>query len=34
LLASVPGVVSEGDCLLLPAGSVAVLRDLDMLTLA
>ena len=34
LLASVPGVVCEGDCLLLPAGSVAVLRDLDMLTIA
>jgi hypothetical protein len=33
LLASVPGVVCEGNCLLLPAGSVAVLRDLDMLTL-
>ncbi|HZD44534.1 MAG TPA: DUF3459 domain-containing protein, partial [Acidobacteriaceae bacterium] len=34
LLASVPGVVCEGDCLLLPAGSVVVLRDLDMLTIA
>jgi maltooligosyltrehalose trehalohydrolase len=34
LLASVPGVVCEGDWLLLPAGSVAVLRDLDMLTIA
>jgi maltooligosyltrehalose trehalohydrolase len=34
LLASVPGVVCEEDCLLLPSGSVAVLRDLDMLTVA
>jgi maltooligosyltrehalose trehalohydrolase len=34
LLASVSGIVCEGDCLLLPAASVAVLRDLDMSTVA